>query len=634
MNIDTPIYAEYFSVPPATWTPESLKRTVAAQHIYHGNLNFYAPAFIYTRPRSAEISNHLPFDPPDPDSYFFSVEPWNFTAPYAEEYKQIRENENGETYAVQCKMKWGWSVTSTFTMLKNSGNYPTTTVTKVAQLLPSTVTIETDATQTQTWTWGQNYRTMNSTMGANRFNAPTPWVMLAQQFTYFTTVTGRPNNSIVTEDTVVVSPTENGLISYISVNNGLNGLRSFADEDGGSPQATLGKPITNYQIQAASRIDVSIKPYYIDIRKGNYPPRYGLLQPLNWSGERPYYDMESYSAGSAVQVHIDRFPETTTTSQIDYGEGETYDATYAIYTMAPTKPVITVTNVQQGEPYLEDILVRYNHFITEGGVAVSRWLPFHNRQGYTNTPAADNGVPRAMASQHTSYSIENCQITIALDYDDFYFTTTNHRARIFAGLASYANGIITPAYLPTWTGYAKLESVTIDDQGYSYTYWDTVSSNWSTVSISRRGAALSSSWSWGNTSSSATGLIVFNGTRQPPEPVQTNYANVFVYGGRVHPHSTITQIVTPGIELYQTFDHSAKGVVQTTRRNNWGDATWETTQVNSTITVVSHIPWVIGIGAYLTPVDHALLEYDNSNEQGAYWTGQGNILISSPHVVD
>lgn len=598
--------------PPQNWTPADLSRTISATQFF--DQGFSLPAFIYYQPQYTTVSNAKPFDPADPEDARDSLEPWYASEPYADEYSVDKSRIFFGVLRSPLKVKqaWAWSVTRTFTSVQNIAQIQTTKRTQVSVYEPSTITIETNPTQTQSWTFTHMAsRQMASVMPSINFQAPRTCVMLAQRLTYLSTYTNRPTNQVAYFKTYYVKPTEYGPISYLSVNNGLHGLRNHTEVEGRNSEFTLGSAVTKYSILEANTIENVLKPYYLDNRGLVGVDGYGFFTPSNFENEAGfgYYGQTIKETESEFQIDGDMFPATTTTSlfedEMGMG-GETF--TYLVYSMPPSRPIVSKTFYHLDYTFDNHISTGYNNDVKVGGVVGTTYIAASPRLGYTDKPAADSqAVQRAMASQHTAYSIENCQITLAFPPN----------ANLFQGRT---NGIQSPAFLPTWTGYAKPKLSGADEGGHSFTYFDEDTAAWTTASISRRGAELSSSWSWGTSTSSATGRIIFNGPKQQFEP----YLNVrSVLGGRVHPHSTATRIVGPGITRYQTFDSASAGQTSTTRIDNWSEATWETFQVNSTITLSQHIPWITGIGPYITFVDKMMVGDDYTDEE--FYSGEGSM---------
>jgi hypothetical protein len=181
-------------------------------------------------------------------------------------------------------------------------------------------------------------------------------------------------------------------------------------------------------------------------------------------------------------------------------------------------------------------------------------------------------APANFDSSNTSYSsyaifmsMNNAQVTL----NDAFYT-------------ALLNDEIVPFGVPTFSGFQSTDSV---------------SSNRTTIVVSREGEKFSSSWSWNKNSTSmesSSGTASLKSEISYPVGVEMEEGGD-IHGGNVYPNRSFTKHGGPCVLLKTTYNESASGTVSE-RINTFGGITSTSAIADNVISISSAVPLIHGYG--------------------------------------
>ena len=166
------------------------------------------------------------------------------------------------------------------------------------------------------------------------------------------------------------------------------------------------------------------------------------------------------------------------------------------------------------------------------------------------------------------------------------------------------NKLDVPFALPSFTAYAKPTQSGADEQGYTYSGYESEQSDWTTVTVNREGASFSSSWVWNIDSirkSSNSGTAMLQARHEIPTDIRLYPIHGFVLGGAQFPHATMTIFDHPKAFLMTTYNNNSSGTLSSIEKG-YSVITTEQSVGNANLTVFSCLSFVMGHGMMIQPL--------------------------------
>jgi hypothetical protein len=166
------------------------------------------------------------------------------------------------------------------------------------------------------------------------------------------------------------------------------------------------------------------------------------------------------------------------------------------------------------------------------------------------------------------------------------------------------NKLDVPFALPSFTAYAKPTQSGADEQGYTYSGYESEQSDWTTVTVKREGASFSSSWVWNINSTKRgfnSGMAMLQARHEIPTDIRPYPIHEFVLGGAQFPHATMTIFDVPKAFLLTTYNNNSSGTLSIIEKG-YSVVTTEQSVGGADLTVFSCLSFVVGHGMMIQPL--------------------------------
>jgi hypothetical protein len=396
--------------------------------------------------------------------------------------------------------------------------------------------------------------------------------------------------------------------------------------------------ITTAEISTAYRTTASYIPYYIELQTVSSTQQGAVTQTIysfngykfensGEYGELGYFQKAISTITKALVGIPNRFPFSTSSQpenwspedagETQWGGNKIYEAARLVSVLTSYSEIAYVFNCYEKTTSSQRTVTRRydsaQYTVSEaGGTTVSgkyysklkNELSIKNenwRRGGINVPYFYQNAFASPDLDFSQTSFNESPMYLELEGAEITLNDLTPSSYPFYPQAFY--GISVPFPYPSFSAYAKPFSVITVEEGDNQTSYSPITSEWTTVKVSRVGRDFSSSWTWNlnetsKQSASGTAKLVAK------DPISTNLAGGFIlgaqpWGGANFPHQTFTIFRIPWM-IGKTIYNQSGSSTQSAEEMDYSMVTSLTSLADSNITISSYISQIKGCGIGFT----------------------------------